>query len=132
MLPLRRAWVTQPTGGMPGDWTGTVGSDGSGRAFREHRARAPETDIRLDEAAFCIAACARPDAQPRLDVDEWCGRIDALAAASSEPTFEGVRTLLFVTEGFRGNADDYGDPRTRSSTRSSSAGAASRSPCRCC
>ena len=73
--------------------------------------RAPETDIRLDEAAFCIAACARPDAQPRLDVDEWCARLDALAAASPEPTFEGVRTLLFVTEGFRGNTDDYGDPR---------------------
>jgi regulator of sirC expression with transglutaminase-like and TPR domain len=73
--------------------------------------RGPETDIRLDEAAFCIAACARPDAQPRLDVDEWCARLDALAAASPEPTFEGVRTLLFVTERFIGNTDDYGDPR---------------------
>jgi regulator of sirC expression with transglutaminase-like and TPR domain len=73
--------------------------------------RAPESDLRLDEAAFCIAACARPDAQSRLDVDDWCGRLDALAAASPDPTFEGVRTLLFVTEGFRGNADDYGDPR---------------------
>ena len=54
---------------------------------------------------------ARPDAQPRLDVDEWCWTHRRPAAASSEPTFEGVRTLLFVTEGFRGNADDYGDPR---------------------
>ncbi len=73
--------------------------------------RAPEPDIRLDEAAFCIAACACPEARPPLDIDEWCARIDALAAASPEPTFDAVRTLLFVTEGFRGNADDYGDPR---------------------
>ena len=73
--------------------------------------RAPEPDIRLDEAAFCIAACARPAAGAALDVDAWCGRIDALAAACPDPTFAAVRELLFVTEGFRGNADDYGDPR---------------------
>ncbi len=72
--------------------------------------RAPEAGIRLDEAAFCIAACARPETRP-LDVDAWCARIDTLAAKSPEPTFESVRTLLFDAEGFRGNADDYGDPR---------------------
>jgi regulator of sirC expression with transglutaminase-like and TPR domain len=98
------------TGEVPGREAGTVAAMDPAERFGSI-VRAPEPEIRLDEAAFCIAACARPEVRSRVDVDEWCDRVDALAAASPEPTFEAVRTLLFVTEGFRGNVDDYGDPR---------------------
>jgi len=67
---------------------------------------APATDVRLDVAAFCIAAHAHPG----LDIDAWCGRLDELAAACPEPTFDGLRTHLFEREGFAGNTDDYADP----------------------
>ena len=67
---------------------------------------APGSDLRLDVAAFCVAACAHP----RLDVDAACGRLDALAGACPSPTFDGLRRFLFETEGFAGNVDDYGDP----------------------
>jgi regulator of sirC expression with transglutaminase-like and TPR domain len=67
---------------------------------------APAVDIRLDVAAFCIAAHAHPG----LDVDAWCARLDDLAAACPEPTFDGVRVHLFRHEGFTGNSRDYADP----------------------
>jgi regulator of sirC expression with transglutaminase-like and TPR domain len=67
---------------------------------------APATDVRLDVAALCIAAHAHPG----LDIDAWCGRLDELAAACPEPTFDGLRTYLFEREGFAGNTDDYADP----------------------
>jgi regulator of sirC expression with transglutaminase-like and TPR domain len=63
-------------------------------------------DVRLDVAALCIAAHAHPG----LDVDEWCDRLDELAAGCDDRTFEGLRTHLFGRLGFRGNADDYSDP----------------------
>jgi hypothetical protein len=66
----------------------------------------PAAEVRLDVAAFCIAA----QAHPGIDVDAWCGRLDELAAGCDAPTFEGVRTYLFQREGFTGNTDDYADP----------------------
>jgi Transglutaminase-like superfamily len=68
--------------------------------------RAPEADLRLDVAAFCISASLRPG----VDVDAWCRRLDDLAATAS-PTFAGVCASLFTVEGFRGDTDDYSDPR---------------------
>jgi Transglutaminase-like superfamily len=68
-----------------------------------------ESDIRLDEAALCISACARTE--EGVDVDEWCRRIDDLARASGATTFDEVRRQMFAVEGFRGDTDDYGDPR---------------------
>ncbi|MFM8238555.1 MAG: transglutaminase family protein [Actinomycetota bacterium] len=73
--------------------------------FAHELARPPAT-IRLDVAAFCIAA----QAHPGLDVDAACARLDALAARCPAPTFAGVRELLFEREGFRGNVDAYDDP----------------------
>ena len=67
---------------------------------------APAAEMRLDVAAFCIAAHAHPG----LDVDEGCARLDALAARCPVPTFDGLRAYLFDSLGFRGNERDYGDP----------------------
>lgn len=74
--------------------------------FRE-LVRAPGPDVRLDEAALCIAARA----QPGLDVDAWCARLDELAAECSAPSFDAVLEELFVRRGFAGATDDYADPR---------------------
>ena len=63
-------------------------------------------ELRLDVASFCIAAHAHPG----LDVDTWCTRLDDLAAACPEPTFEALRVHLFRSERFAGNTDDYADP----------------------
>src|SRR3954447_2577528 len=67
---------------------------------------APAAEVRLDVAAFCIAAHAHPG----LDVDTWCERLDELAAACAEPSFDGLRAHLFEQERFAGNIDDYADP----------------------
>jgi regulator of sirC expression with transglutaminase-like and TPR domain len=63
-------------------------------------------EMRLDVAAFCLAA----HAHPTLDIDAACARLDELAAACPTPTFDGMRSYLFETLGFRGNVNDYGDP----------------------
>jgi regulator of sirC expression with transglutaminase-like and TPR domain len=62
-------------------------------------------DVRLDEAAFCIAACAHPG----LDVDEWCDRLDVIASGC-DATFDAIRVHLAETLEFRGNTEEYGDP----------------------
>jgi len=62
--------------------------------------------VRLDEAAFCIAACAHPG----LDVDAWCERLDALASGCGGASFDAVRVHLAETLAFRGNTTEYGDP----------------------
>jgi len=66
-----------------------------------------EAGVRLDEGALLVAA----HAYPGLDVDAELARLDELAAACPTPTFDGLRTHLFGTLGFRGNVEDYGDPR---------------------
>jgi regulator of sirC expression with transglutaminase-like and TPR domain len=67
---------------------------------------APAGEMRLDVAAFCLAA----HAHPALDVDAACARLDELAGACPNPTFDGLSSYLFRTLGFRGNVRDYGDP----------------------
>jgi regulator of sirC expression with transglutaminase-like and TPR domain len=74
--------------------------------FTELLAR-PEADIALDEAALLIAAHAHPE----LDVDARLAQLDALGARAAGMSAGELATLLFVDEGFRGNEDDYGDPR---------------------
>jgi regulator of sirC expression with transglutaminase-like and TPR domain len=63
---------------------------------------------------------ARSIAYPELDVADYMNRLYALAAAASEvvslhmPVEEQAQklsTLLFEKMGFRGNSDDYSDPR---------------------
>jgi regulator of sirC expression with transglutaminase-like and TPR domain len=69
--------------------------------------RRPEAAVPLDEAALAIAAHARPDLDPHLEL----GRLDALASACFAPTLDALLVHLFVDLGFRGNARDYYDPR---------------------
>jgi regulator of sirC expression with transglutaminase-like and TPR domain len=67
---------------------------------------APAGEMRLDVAAFCLAA----HAHPTVDVDEQCARLDRLARRCPTPTFDGMRAYLFESLGFRGDTRDYGDP----------------------
>jgi hypothetical protein len=60
----------------------------------------------LDEAALLIAA----HVHPALDLDVWTGRLDDIAGACAEPSFDGVAHQLFAVEGFRGNIERYDDP----------------------
>lgn len=79
-------------------------------------ARAPAAPIDLAEAALLIAA----DFHPGLDVDAYLMRIDALASGAARP-LRGARTdreraltlnrYLFEGQGFRGNFEEYYDPR---------------------
>jgi regulator of sirC expression with transglutaminase-like and TPR domain len=68
----------------------------------------PERDIRLDEAALCISACARDDVE--VEVDAWRAQLDAIASDCRASNFEAVRREVFAVRGFRGDTDDYGDP----------------------
>lgn len=70
----------------------------------------------LAEGALWIAAEAHQD----LDVQHWLGQLDALGHRAAEqvaPDMDvdraasAVARLLFEEEGFRGNAEDYYDPR---------------------
>jgi regulator of sirC expression with transglutaminase-like and TPR domain len=72
----------------------------------------PEPDLGL--AALLIARLEREDLAPA----PWLARIDAVAArsgaareAAGRPRLDRLRAFLFEEEGFRGNADDYYDPR---------------------
>ncbi|HEX4489630.1 MAG TPA: transglutaminase-like domain-containing protein [Acidimicrobiia bacterium] len=60
----------------------------------------------LDRAALLIAAHVHAN----LDLDQWLGRLDTLAAACDAADFDSVRRLLFAVEGFRGNVERYDDP----------------------
>ena len=70
----------------------------------------------LAEGALWIAA----EAHPGLDVSHWLARLDALGYRAAERVTSemdvdraaaAVSRFLFEDEGFRGNADDYYDPR---------------------
>ncbi len=88
-------------------------------AAREAFGRAlalPEPDLDLGRAALLIAR----GEYPRLDVEHYLARLDAMAdslrtemALEKDPARRValLSRFLFVTEGFRGNADQYYDPR---------------------
>ncbi len=69
----------------------------------------PESDlaVALDEAALLIAA----HANPALDMAAYRSRLEALAAGAAASTLEAVTHHLFAVEGFRGNREDFQDPR---------------------
>jgi regulator of sirC expression with transglutaminase-like and TPR domain len=76
--------------------------------------RSPEREIDLALAALLIARVETPS----LAAEPWLGRLDDLAAraglagARDAPTaLARLRRFLFEDEGFRGNADEYFDPR---------------------
>jgi regulator of sirC expression with transglutaminase-like and TPR domain len=76
--------------------------------------RAPEPEIDLTRGALCIARIEHP----HLAADPVVAELDALAARSGAAglgdalrILHRLREFLFAEEGFRGNADDYYDPR---------------------
>jgi regulator of sirC expression with transglutaminase-like and TPR domain len=76
--------------------------------------RAPEPDIDLGRASLAIARVEYPD----LAAEEYVARLDRLAAESGvadvapgRPALDRLREFLFDEQGFRGNADEYYDPR---------------------
>ncbi|MEA3214863.1 MAG: hypothetical protein QOJ19_1019 [Acidimicrobiia bacterium] len=64
-----------------------------------------EAELRLDEACMLVAAHAHPG----LIVDDQLARLDDLASRVAQPDLDGIVELLFKTEGFRGNVEDYYD-----------------------
>src|SRR5882724_5744623 len=85
--------------------------------FKEMVGR-PENQVDLASAALLIAL----DEYPTLDIQKYLREIDAMASViRSEMDFSGgnrtldaIRKLnrfLFQVKGFRGNTDDYYDPR---------------------
>lgn len=76
----------------------------------------PEAAIDLAEAALLMAK----EEYPTLDVGDYLARLDAMGAALratlqgvTEPCrqIEALNHLLFTEHGFRGNSEDYYDPR---------------------
>ncbi|MBN9113238.1 MAG: transglutaminase family protein [Pseudonocardia sp.] len=62
----------------------------------------------LDVGALAIAAGAHPG----LDPDRWLAELDRLAAlVPAGSGLPGLLETLFEVEGFRGNTEDYYDPR---------------------
>jgi regulator of sirC expression with transglutaminase-like and TPR domain len=75
---------------------------------------APDDEVDLAEAALLIARAE----YPALDVDRYLRRMEDLAASVAErgareahARVEALNEVLFDEEGFRGNVDDYYDPR---------------------
>jgi regulator of sirC expression with transglutaminase-like and TPR domain len=69
--------------------------------------RGPETAVPLDEAVLLVAADAHPD----LDLVARRRELDALAAEAPSDDPDAIAGVLFRQRGFRGNTEDYGDPR---------------------
>ena len=76
----------------------------------------PDHRVDLARAALIVAMSEYAD----LDVETYFGRIESFAARlrnaltglhSPEENIAAINTLLFTEEGFRGNSDDYYDPR---------------------
>lgn len=89
---------------------------GEARARFEEIAALPDAAIDVAEAALWIAA----EEYPRLDVTACLVRLDALAAEAapevraaqgSAAQVARLNRFLFVEQGFRGNREDYYDPR---------------------
>jgi regulator of sirC expression with transglutaminase-like and TPR domain len=79
-------------------------------------AQAADGEVRLGEAALWIAA----DEYAELDVPAWLDRLDALGTAAArritpamdaDAAAEALNALLFEEERFRGNREEYYDPR---------------------
>jgi regulator of sirC expression with transglutaminase-like and TPR domain len=83
------------------------------RAFSD-LVRAPEAEIDLARGALAIARIERPDliAEHALkQLDELASRSGAAGLGDELRTLHRLREFLFAEEGFRGNHDDYYDPR---------------------
>lgn len=77
---------------------------------------APDHEVPLDRAALVFAQ----EEYPALDVESYLGRLDAMAVelaadidleAGPREALAELSAYLFEHKGFRGNEDDYDDPR---------------------
>jgi regulator of sirC expression with transglutaminase-like and TPR domain len=87
--------------------------DRSLRAFGE-LVRSPRNDFDLGRGATLVAQVEHPDLapEPHLErLDELARRSGAGRLSSAAGRLGRLREFLFEAEGFRGNADDYYDPR---------------------
>jgi regulator of sirC expression with transglutaminase-like and TPR domain len=88
-------------------------SRAAGHVLFEHLANRADEDIDLAAAALLIAESEYPD----LDVAHYLGMLDAMAETvrrrcpSPERILAELSHYLFEELGFRGNDDDYYDPR---------------------
>ncbi|HZS39628.1 MAG TPA: transglutaminase-like domain-containing protein [Polyangia bacterium] len=92
-------------------------ADRADLAMFAHFARRPEAELDLARAALLIA---EPE-YPGLDLEQYLSALDRLGAdarsrlerprAAGELPLRSVTRLLHDELGFRGNADDYYDPR---------------------
>jgi regulator of sirC expression with transglutaminase-like and TPR domain len=76
--------------------------------------RCPDRDIDLGLAALAIARVEHPDLAADKDLlrlDDLADRSRASAACAPEAALDRLVGFLFTEEGFRGNADEYYDPR---------------------
>ena len=83
------------------------------RAFGE-LVRVPEPEIDLARGALCIARIEHPDLiveHALKQLDELASRSGAAGLGDELRILHRLREFLFAEEGFRGNADDYYDPR---------------------
>ena len=71
------------------------------------RATSHPVAVRLDEAWLSMTSVL----VPALDIEQWRGRLDALASGCEDRTREGVMAHLFGSERFRGDTERYGDWR---------------------
>lgn len=85
----------------------------SARAFRE-LVRVSEPEIDLARGALCIASIEHPRLRPEralVELDALAERSGAAGLGDGLRILHRLREFLFGEEGFRGNADDYYDPR---------------------
>lgn len=71
-------------------------------------AAAPAGDVPVDEALLWVAGC-RPDAV--TEPLEALGQLDTMAARVDQPTAAAVCRVVYDEFGYRGDRDDYHDPR---------------------
>ena len=71
-------------------------------------AAAPAGDVPVDEALLWVARC-RPDAV--TEPLEALGQLDTMAARVDQPTAAAVCRVVYDEFGYRGDRDDYHDPR---------------------
>ena len=83
------------------------------RAFHD-LLKAPDAAIDLSRAALAVARIEHPDLDDRRELtrlDELAGRVGVTRRTEPGVALERLRRFLFEEEGFRGNADEYYDPR---------------------
>jgi regulator of sirC expression with transglutaminase-like and TPR domain len=83
------------------------------RAFH-NLLKAPDAAIDLSRAALAVARIEYPDLDDRHELtrlDALAGRVGVTRRTEPGVALERLRRFLFEEEGFRGNADQYYDPR---------------------